>query len=223
MKIVAVIPARGGSKGIPAKNLQKLAGRTLVAHRVEVARKSKCNEIYVSTDDDSIKSECANLLVKVIDRPKELAQDDSSTDAVLDHAISQLGLMEDDYVVLLQPTSPFISTQIIDRCINLLIENPDLNSVITLNFGHTFVWELQEKFIQPVNHNRKLRLRRQDMPVSGIETGGCYVFRVSKFLETKVRFPEPTGGISVNQLEALDIDTLDDLRLAQKLVSNFYD
>ena len=77
MKIVAVIPARGGSKGIPAKNLQKLAGRTLVAHRVEVARKSKCNEIYVSTDDDSIKSECANLLVKVIDRPKELAQDDS--------------------------------------------------------------------------------------------------------------------------------------------------
>ena len=218
MRVIALIPARGGSKGIPRKNLQKIGDETLVGSRIKEARKSKCTEIFVSTEDFEISQVSKTLGAKVIERPMNLAKDETSTDEVLRHAINFLGLEKQDIMVLLQPTSPFINSQIIDSCLEKLLTDSNLNSVLTLAFGHTFVWSEKEKYFHPDNHSRKIRLRRQDMPKSGIETGGCYVFRVSSFLQSNVRFPEPTSAIPVNIIEAIDIDSPDDLKLAQKLV-----
>lgn len=217
MRIVALIPARGGSKGIPKKNLQVVSGKTLVALRIEQAKKSRCSEVYVSTDDAEIANEARKFGALIIDRPTILAQDESSTDAVLKHAIEFLNLGSNDIVVLLQPTSPFISYRKINECLNLLMSNLEVNSVITLKMGHEFIWRDFSSFLEPVNHERLSRKRRQDLHMDGSETGGCYAIKVSGFFLSQVRFPAPTLAIPVNIVQALDIDSLVDLRIAREL------
>jgi N-acylneuraminate cytidylyltransferase len=148
-----------------------------------------------------------------------LAQDDTSTDAVLLHAIDELRLQDSDILVLLQATSPFLKSKKIDECIQKLINKPNLSSVITIRLSHPFMWHELDGIINPVGHSRDKRPRRQDLGVEGWETGGCYAIRVSALRQQKVRYPQPTAGVSVNQIEALDIDTMEDLELARQLVA----
>lgn len=218
MRIAAVIPARGGSKGITRKNLRKLGSNSLLGLKVRHAKLSQCNEVYVSTEDTEIANEGVEYGSKIIKRPLELAQDDTSTDAVLLHAIDELELQDSDVLVLLQTTSPFLKSEQIDKCIQKLVDEPNLSSVITIRFGHPFMWREEDGLINPVGHSREKRPRRQDLGVEGWETGGCYAIRVSALRKQRVRYPQPTAGISVNQVEALDIDTIEDLELAQRLV-----
>jgi CMP-N-acetylneuraminic acid synthetase len=215
---VAVIPARGGSKGISRKNLRKLGSHSLLGWKIQQAKSSLCNEIYVSTEDIEISNEGLNYGAKVIQRPLDLAQDETSTDAVLLHAVDSLALQDSDILVLLQATSPFLGHEKIDTCIEKLKEDPQLSSVITLRFGHPFMWKESKARIEPMGHSREKRPRRQDLGVEGWETGGCYAIRVSALRAQGVRYPQPTAGVGVNQIEALDIDTVEDLELAQQLV-----
>lgn len=217
-RIFAVIPARGGSKGIIGKNLRKLGPNSLVGLKVMQAKSSLCQEVYVSTEDAKIEKEAVSSGAKVIQRPSDLAQDDTSTDAVLLHAIDELELQDSDVLVLLQTTSPFLKSEQINKCIQKLVDEPNLSSVITIRFGHPFMWREEDGLINPVGHSREKRPRRQDLGVEGWETGGCYAIRVSALRKQRVRYPQPTSGISVNQIEALDIDTIEDLELAQRLV-----
>ena len=218
MRIVALIPARGGSKGIARKNLRKLGSHSLLGLKVTQAKLSLCKEVYVSTEDSEIANEGVGYASNIVQRPLDLAQDDTSTDAVLLHAIDELRLKDSDVLVLLQATSPFLKSEKIDKCIQKLVEEPNLSSVITIRFGHPFMWSEVDGIINPVGHSRDKRPRRQDLGVEGWETGGCYAIRVSALREQRVRYPQPTAGISVNQIEALDIDTIEDLELAQQLV-----
>jgi N-acylneuraminate cytidylyltransferase len=148
----------------------------------------------------------------------DLARDDTSTDAVLLHAIDELGLQDSDILVLLQATSPFLKSEKIDECIQKLVNEPKLSAVITIRLGHPFMWHELDGMINPLGHSREKRPRRQDLGVEGWETGGCYAIRVSALRQQKVRYPQPTAGVSVNQIEALDIDTMEDLELAQELI-----
>lgn len=222
MKIVCLIPARGGSKGILRKNLRRIGRLSLVANRIiEVGKVLKLDAVYVSTDDTEIKTEAIRHGASVIDRPLELGMDDTSTDAVIGHAVVQLGLSTDDILILLQPTSPFLRADKIHECLALLQANPELGSVITLHEGHPFMWE--ESFNakwEPLGHKRSYRARRQDLSRQGWETGGCYAIRIGAFLRENVRYPGPTGCVSVNLLESLDIDTVDDLELAREIAKN---
>ena len=108
MRIVALIPARGGSKGIPRKNLRDLNGVPLVAHKIIQAQKSLCSEIWVSSEDIEIQNISQKFGAKVINRPTELATDEAGTDLVIVQAINYLQLNQIDVLVLLQPTSPLI-------------------------------------------------------------------------------------------------------------------
>jgi N-acylneuraminate cytidylyltransferase len=219
VRIAAIIPARGGSKGIARKNLRKLGSHSLLGLRVTHANLSLCNEVYVSTEDTEIANESLGYGSRIIQRPMNLAQDDTSTDAVLLHAIDELRLQDSDILVLLQATSPFLKSKKIDECIQKLIDKPNLSSVITIRLSHPFMWHELDGIINPVGHSRDERLRRQDLGVEGWETGGCYAIRVSALRQQKVRYPQPTAGVSVNQIEALDIDTMEDLELARQLVA----
>lgn len=218
MRIAAIIPARGGSKGITRKNLRKLGSHSLLGLKVTHANLSRCNEVYVSTEDTEIANEGLEYGSKIIQRPMDLAHDDTSTDAVLLHAIDELGLQDSDILVLLQATSPFLKSEKIDECIQKLVNEPKLSAVITIRLGHPFMWHELDGMINPLGHSREKRPRRQDLGVEGWETGGCYAIRVSALRQQKVRYPQPTAGVSVNQIEALDIDTMEDLELAQKLI-----
>ena len=218
MRIAAIIPARGGSKGIARKNLRKLGSHSLLGLKVTHANLSRCNEVYVSTEDTEIANEGLEYGSKIIQRPMDLAQDDTSTDAVLLHALDELGLQDSDILVLLQATSPFLKSEKIDECIQKLVNEPKLSAVITIRLGHPFMWHELDGVINPLGHSREKRPRRQDLGVEGWETGGCYAIRVSALRQQKVRYPQPTAGVSVNQIEALDIDTMEDLELAQELI-----
>ena len=218
MRIAAIIPARGGSKGIARKNLRKLGSHSLLGLKVTHANLSRCNEVYVSTEDTEIANEGLEYGSKIIQRPMDLAHDDTSTDAVLLHALDELGLQDSDILVLLQATSPFLKSEKIDECIQKLVNEPKLSAVITIRLGHPFMWHELDGVINPLGHSREKRPRRQDLGVEGWETGGCYAIRVSALRKQKVRYPQPTACVSVNQIEALDIDTMEDLELAQKLI-----
>jgi CMP-N-acetylneuraminic acid synthetase len=147
-----------------------------------------------------------------------LAEDDTSTDDMLIHAAETLKLDSNDCIILLQPTSPLLKLSSVNKCIQMLLENPELSSVITLRQAHPFMWQ-ETEFMNwdPSGHTRKVRPRRQELSPSGYETGGCYAIRVQSLYEQRVRYPKPTGTVSVNHLEAIDIDTLEDLSLASSI------
>jgi CMP-N-acetylneuraminic acid synthetase len=215
MRIVGLVPARGGSKGIPRKNLKLVGGNSLLSIKIEQAKLSQCNEIWVSTEDPEIASIAKQDGANIIERPMALAEDDTSTDDMLIHAAETLKLDSSDCIVLLQPTSPLLRLSSVNKCIEMLLANHELSSVITLRQAHPFMWE-ESEFMnwEPSGHSREVRPRRQELSPSGYETGGCYAIRVKSLYEQRVRYPKPTGAVSVNHLEAIDIDTLEDLSLA---------
>ena len=221
MRIIGLIPARGGSKGIPRKNLQPLAGHPLIARKILQAIESGCTEVWVTTDDEEISKVSIAFGANVINRPANLATDISGTDEVILHACHDLKLKEDDVLVLLQPTSPLLKLESLDRAIEKLLDEPNLNSVITIKVGHPFMWSQGEDLNwDPNGHTRSHRLRRQQLPLSGWETGGCYAIRVGAIYDQRVRYPKPTGTISVSVIESIDVDTHEDLELVRDLLEN---
>lgn len=217
-RIVGLIPARGGSKGIPRKNLQRLGSDTLLGHKISQARIAGIQEIFVSTEDSEIKNSAISSGANVIDRPMVFATDTSSTDEVVNHAQEQLSLNPQDILVLLQVTSPLLLASSIKRCVDKLISSHHLQCVFTIHRAHPFIWKssrVSEDLWDPKNHSRSFRPRRQDMGIEGWETGGCYAIRVEGLLEQGIRYPEPTSTVSVNYLESLDIDNLEDLETAR--------
>ena len=215
--IIGLIPARGGSKGIPRKNLAFLGDKTLLEIGVGKLFKSGCDEVFVSTNDQEI-SECAiKYGAKVINRPNEISEDTSSTEPVILHAINSISIDPTNILVIHQITSPMITVKSIVTCIKL-IENSKFNSAVSVFQESPFIWvenEFQEW--EPTNHNRASRPRRQDLVKSGIETGGIYVAKVKAIIEQLNRFPRPTICVPVSYIEAIDINTESDLSDARKL------
>ena len=215
MRIIGLIPARGGSKGIPRKNLQNIHGIPLVARKIMQAKESLCNEIWVSTEDSEIRDLALKFDARVIDRPKELSQDNSGTDVVIFHAIKYLNLNNSDLIIILQPTSPLIKLDSINNCISKLLDNPFFGSILTIKESHLQVWTSKDNSVwQTSDPNMGERKRRQELDNTGWETGGCYALRVRSILLQDNMIPSPVGTISVNYLEALDIDTTFDLDAA---------
>jgi len=220
VRIIAIVPARGGSKGIPRKNLRDICGEPLVARKIIQASASKCSEVWVSTDDQEIEDVSIKYGAEVIRRPKHLSTDESSTDDLLIHAMDVLRCADEDILVLLQPTSPLLQLSSLDACIGKLLQDPALGSVITVREGHPFMWESENGYTwNPDGHTRKLRPRRQELGLGGWETGGCYAIRVKNLREQHVRYPEPTSVVGVTYLEAIDIDSHEDLEVARQVLN----
>lgn len=217
MRTVGLIPARGGSKGIKKKNLEKIGAKSLVEIKIIQALNSRISELFVSTDDEEIAQVASAAGAKILCRPQELASDTASTDAVILNAASQLRLGRTDTMVLLQPTSPLMKACRIDQSLDLLVKNPHLNAVITIKTGHPFIWKEAGIGFEPEGHSRNFRPRRQELGKAGWETGACYALRVEALLEQKVRYPFPTGVLETQFYESLDIDNMDDLNAARAL------
>lgn len=215
--IIGLIPARGGSKGIPRKNLAFLGGKTLLEIGVDKLFMSGCDEVFVSTDDQEISEYTRKYGAKVINRPSEISEDTSSTESVILHAVNAIRIDPNDTLVIHQITSPMITVKSIVFCIKSL-ENSKFNSAVSVFQESPFIWvenELQEW--EPNNHDRASRPRRQDLTKSGIETGGIYVAKVKGIIEQLNRFPAPTICVPITYIEAIDINTKADLNDARKL------
>lgn len=221
-KVIAIIPARGGSKGIPRKNIQDFIGVPLLGHKINQAFLAGADEVWVSTEDKEIADVASEFGASVIDRPGQFALDTSSTDEVLNHAIEFLSPAETDFILLLQVTSPLISVESIQNCILKLKTSSRLSCVISIHESHPFLWSQDADSTDnwnPKNHSREYRPRRQELAAEGWETGGCYVIRVGALAKQGNRYPSPTGILNVSLIESIDIDTWFDLEIARKLGS----
>ncbi|MDT5269271.1 MAG: hypothetical protein QOH49_1457 [Acidobacteriota bacterium] len=199
--MVAVIPARGGSKRVRGKNLMPLAGRPLVAHSVAHATGSRLvREVYVSTESEEIAAVARAGGADVIKRPPELAGDEASSESALLHALNERnrrGLPDPDLVVFLQCTSPVRRRDDIDRAVEtLLAEGAD--SLFSACENNRLIWAVKDGQPFSVNYDFHSRQREQDMSVQYRENGSIYVFRPEVLRREKNRLG---GRIAVYEMD----------------------
>ncbi len=215
MKVVAVIPARGGSKGVPAKNVRRVGGVPLVARAVASARHAGLiDEIFVSTEDETIALAAVEAGARIVDRPLDLAGDTASSESALLHALDVIG--DADILVFIQSTSPFIAPRDLDAAVQRVREG-ESDVVFAAARTHGFLWRETESGAAGINHDERFRLRRQDSEPQYLETGAFYVMRVDGFRTAGHRFFGRVGIAVVPELTAIDVDTTDDLETARRL------
>lgn len=220
---LGVIPARGGSKRIPGKNLAEVAGKPLIGHTIEVARRSvKLGRTIVSTDDPRI-AEAARALGANVPflRPKRLAGDASPTIDSLLHALREVerGGTKVDAVVLLQPTSPFRKDGLIDACIERFeAASADTLTTVSPSRQHPYhAWRpTPAGGIETFHPRRWLDAPKKRLPVSYAENGAVYVCRRGVLLRRRL-YGRRVVPFVIDERSALDIDTPEDLDWARYL------
>ncbi|MGG4497727.1 cytidylyltransferase domain-containing protein [Brevibacillus reuszeri] len=219
--VLAIIPARGGSKGVPRKNIRELCGKPLIAWSIEEAKKSKyIDQIIVSTDDEEIAAVARQWGADIpFMRPVELAQDHTpGIDPVL-HALKMLPQYE--YIVLLQPTSPLRSTDDIDACLEQCVEQKvdSCVSVTLTDKSPYWMYNLSENSsLIPVINTEKPILRRQDAPDVFVLNGAVYVARSTWLQQTGSFLQDKTIGYPMPKDRSIDIDTALDFLLVEILL-----
>lgn len=221
VKCVAIIPARGGSKSVPRKNVLPVGGKPLVARAIETAHASiYVDRVIVTTDDPEIEDVALRYGADVIRRPAELASDEASSESALLHSIDFLENEEGflpDILVFMQCTSPFTRAQDVDAIVARLTTEAADSAFSAVPF-HGFIWRSATQGPQGVNHDEKVRLRRQDRQPEYLEDGGIYVLRTKGFREAKHRFFGKTIMHLVDEAEAFEIDTPSDLEKARSKI-----
>jgi N-acylneuraminate cytidylyltransferase len=218
-EIVAVIPARGGSKGIPGKNLRPVGGVPLIVRAVLSARASRLvDRVVVSTDDLAIASLARGAGAEVVERPREISGDTASSESALDHAIDSLEERGVSVRILafLQATSPFIDPDDLDGAIERVAAG-ESDTVFSAVESWGFVWRDGPSGAIGVNHDAATRPRRQDRELEFLETGAFYVMDAAGFRRAGHRFFGRVGIAVVPESHALEIDTLEQLALADAL------
>lgn len=219
---IAIIPARGGSKGIPGKNIKPLCGKPLIAWTIEAALAAKSiSRVIVSTDDREIAAVSEAAGADIIMRPAELAGDLTSSEAALLHVLDELenrGEKLPEILTFLQCTSPLTTPDDIDG-VNKLIADDGYDSAVTGTQFHFFVWKegAEGRFVG-VNHDETKRLMRQERGDEFLEVGAAYAMRVSGFRDRKFRFFGKIGVHEIPCSRALEIDTPDDWLRAEQML-----
>ncbi|WP_037990867.1 cytidylyltransferase domain-containing protein [Synechococcus sp. CC9616] len=213
---MALIPARGGSKGIPGKNLKDVGGVPLVARSIRAAQASaKVTRVVVSTDDDAIAAVSLEYGAEVVRRPAVLANDTASSESALLHALDLFaadGSLPSS-IVFLQCTSPFTTGQQIDKVLTAL-QPKNVNSAFAVAPWHGFLWRDDGRGI---NHDpQQARQRRQDLEPSFLETGAIYAMKTAAFLNCGSRFCAPWRPVVLED-SGPEIDTTSDLELCRNL------
>lgn len=218
LKILVIIPARGGSKGIPRKNVRLMAGKPLIGYSISNALNCKyISDVVVSTDDEEIKRISIKYGAIVIKRPEELGADSVTLDPVIYHAVSYMEEnMKKDYdiVITMQPTSPLLKTSTLDSAIEYFINN-NFDTVISgINRPHLSWTELEGKIV-PLY---KKRLNRQYLPKNLLETG-AFLISKREFVKENSRFGHKVSIYEVPENESVDIDSPQDWWVAEKELS----
>jgi len=213
--ILTVIPARGGSKSIPKKNLQLINGKSLIERAVTTCLKIEGNRIIVSTDDPEISNTVKKYPVEVFNRSKVNSSDIASSESVVLEVLQQIKTYE-GLVVLFQATCPFTDLQAFKDSISFLQNSNSVDSMFSAVSKNEFIWEFSSSW-KPVNHSKLLRPLRQFRSPIAVETGSFYIFNSAIFLEEKTRFCGVTIPAFTKNWSNFDIDSQDDLDLCRAL------
>lgn len=219
---VAVIPARGGSKGVPRKNLRRVGGIPLIARAIDSARRADhIDRVVVSTDDAEIAAVAREWGAEVVERPSDLSGDTASSESALEHALEVLAGrgVRVGILAFLQATSPFIDPRDLDAAVQRVAAG-ESDSVFSAVESWGFLWRSGEDGAAiGVNHDPRTRPRRQDRELEYLETGAFYVMDAAGFRTAHHRFFGRTGVAVVAESTALEIDTVEQLELANALAS----
>ncbi|MFE2043483.1 cytidylyltransferase domain-containing protein [Streptomyces sp. NPDC059477] len=233
-RVLAVIPARGGSKGVPAKNLASVGGVPLVARAVrECVGARLVTDVVVSTDDQAIAAAARQAGAEVVLRPAAIAGDTATSEAAVLHAMNAHEALHGapvDVVLLVQCTSPFLLREDIDGVAAAIVDN-GADTAVTVAPFHGFLWrnaddEASDLGARPtggygVNHDKSFRPRRQDRPQDFLETGAAYAMAAPGFREHQHRFFGRTELVRTDPARVLEIDDPHELARARALATIF--
>jgi len=221
--VLTIIPARGGSKGIPRKNVKLIAGRPLLAHSIVHAKQApSVTRVVVSTDDEEVASVSREWGAEVVPRPQEISGDSASSESALRHALDCLKEREGyepELVVFLQATSPCRAPGEIQRAIDTLIKD-GADSLLSVGPLHGFVWRVEKDgTARSFSYDHLNRPRRQDAPEDLVENGSFYIFKPWVLRKFNNRLG---GRIALHRMTALDsfqIDEPGDFELLEHLMA----
>ncbi|CAK7281530.1 cytidylyltransferase domain-containing protein [Streptomyces misionensis] len=226
-RVLAVIPARGGSKGVPAKNLAPVGGVPLVARAVRECLATRLvTDVVVSTDDQAIAAAARAAGAEVVLRPAAIAGDTATSEAAVLHAMDAHEALHGavvDTVLLVQCTSPFLVREDIDGVAGAVVED-GADTAVTVAPFHGFVWRDDETGTEGatgVNHDKSYRPRRQDRPQDFLETGAAYAMDAAGFRKHLHRFFGRTELVRTDPARVLEIDDPHDLARARALAPLF--
>jgi len=228
-KVYAVIPARGGSKGLPMKNIMDFCGKPLIAWSIDAAMKSRYIDYFiVSTDDPEIQKTAQKYCANVSIRPDYLAEDTTPTFDVLNYVIkNQLPEVGNgDYLVLLEPTSPLRTSIDIDTALSLLVENKKIADSIVgvtkVEAQHpAFNYKVNNKgLLEPYDNESFKTLRRQDLDELFYLEGTIYISKVIELLSNRGFYHSKTMPYKVPRWKAVEIDDKMDLLIAETIFNN---
>ncbi|GGG99532.1 hypothetical protein GCM10011416_17330 [Polaribacter pacificus] len=227
MKILAIIPARGGSKGVPRKNIKLLNGKPLLEYTAKVALKSSLlSKVIVSTDDDEIISVAKKLELEVpFKRPIDLAADTSSSLSVILHALAyfESKSIYFDAVCLLQVTSPFRTVEFLDAAIQKFI-NSDADSLVSVQevpheYNPHWTFELDKnQHLKIATGESTIISRRQDLPIAYHRDGSIYITKTNILKEQNSLFGNKIAHLVSPKEFYVNIDTMDDWSKAEVMV-----
>ena len=218
INIIAIIPARGGSKGIPKKNIVNFLDKPLMVHSIDYAKSSDLiSDIYVSTDDSDIAKIGLENGAKIIDRPVSISGDEASTESALLHALENIN-RKPDVIVLLQPTSPLRPKNSLNKALNHFFSS-QYDSLLSISPTHRFFWKINNDTAVP-EYDFKNRPRRQDIKeddITYIENGSLYIFTYETLIKNKNRLGGKIGYTIFDEHYSFEIDSEVDLILLETL------
>jgi len=215
MKILAIIPARGGSKGIPRKNVRLLNDKPLIYYAINNALKSRyITDVYVSSDDDEILTIAKKFGAKIHKRDKNLSKDVTTLDPVIYSAYKEIKEKESkeyELIITMQPTSPLLKTSSVDKAIEKMIKNPEIDTIISVKDDTHLSWRWENGKYLP---NYKERVNRQYLTPIFTETGGFLITRKNIITENS-RIGKNVDLFVLKSPESIDIDTYEDWNLCE--------
>ena len=225
-KIIAIIPARSGSKGLKNKNIKLFNNKPLIQWTIEAAKNSKyIDKLIISTDSYHY----GKLAIKMgaefpFLRPKNISGDNSPSYKLIVHALKFYLNKNDfyDYIVLLEPTSPLRKKKDIDNCIKLLVDSPKAKSLVTIGKitrEHPRLIQkiLKNGFLSPYILNKKEILQRQELELVFFPYGVVYISEVKEFLKTKKIYGNQTISYLLSPFQHFEIDTIEDFLISEKI------
>lgn len=220
--VLAIIPARGGSRGIPRKNLQLVGGKPLVVLAAEQGQRSKqITKVVVSTEDEEIRSLVEKAGVLVMDRPEAFHHDNSiqEVDRLLVWTVKEYEKENGrvDIVVLLYPTAPLRNVESIDEGIALVLKD-EADSVLSIYEDSSYLWRVEGGRASPTNYDPKTRGPRQKEEWNQwVENKAIYVVKRDLLVETGCRLGKRIGYVEMRKIDSIDVDSPEDLELVRML------
>jgi len=209
MKIVSLIPARKGSKGIKNKNLVDLCGNPLIYYSIHASKNSLVHETWVSSDSDEILNVSKNLGAKTIKRPPQFSGDDASSELALIHFAEQINF---DILVFIQCTVPLIKSKDINEGIKKM---KMFDSIVSVSETHQMFWDSNGP-LYDINN----RSRRQKSIKKFIETGSFFITSKERLLKSKNRLSGNIGFVEIPKHRSFDIDDHNDLKIVKTIINS---